>query len=139
MDKQQRIIFRNKIKVKNKERKKTLDSSMSICKFCGFIGKPIKNQQGSWWSPVYRLIAGIFFIIMFPLTITIDWLLKILGLSQERTLLGKNISKFTMSIPFYLQQCKNCNSPNSMKKLGTQDGRFIYDKFAKDRFIKIND
>jgi hypothetical protein len=140
MNKHERQFFKNNISRKRKERHKIVSSKNWICKACGYIGKPKKEKQGSWFFTLYRLLLCLFLIIVFPVSLFIDALMIVFrGSRNKTTFFGKNYGRFLMSMPFNLFECKECHIKNSMIKLKSQDGRIVYDSFARDRFIKTRD
>jgi hypothetical protein len=132
--------FKSAINKKRKERHKIVGGSKSICRYCGYIGMPHKQQQGTWWWAIYRLFVWIAMIVLFPVSLLLDGIMVILRISTHKdSLFRKNFGRFVMAMPFNLYGCKACGVRNSMVKLNSQDGRMLYDNFARDRFINTRE
>lgn len=128
---------KKKLHHKREERKRILRSGKCICKDCGYIGTPEKQRRGSWGRFIITAPVGIFIIGILAILSMVEGLLRLFALNKPTSILwDKSWSNYLGYAPFSLQGCRRCHTKNSMRKLCTQDGELVFDRFYRDRFLK---
>lgn len=126
-----------KKKIALKQKKKLLKSNKSICNGCGFIGKPKKTKKGGWILFFIKLAFVVPTVLLIILLSFFEGLARGISLQKPHSILWNiGFENFFPYFPYVLCACPRCKSGNSMKKLKSQDGRFIFGRYEMDPLLK---